>query len=262
MLVSVETARVVLQYLSEMRTRPRQTASAATGNSGRQAFSEEHKCDASLTKQLLLRLHMKDSMLCSSAVQHLIIRIRSLISTCSVAVWYNCTEAELFQPLTSSGSGLAVLARFLGIGSGFLWFWELLPLVLGAAFFGCGSGFLWYWERLSFVLSSLVAFELSECSVAASGICVFSFVTASAIAAVISFLSAFGLSECSVAASLLLEFLLARVGNLLGRFLSSRAASGIGVAPPDELGGLQHLSLQSALILSSSICVNNVSETM
>ena len=76
------------------------------------------------------------------------------------------------------------------------------------------------------------------------------------------FLSAFGLSECSVAAPLLLEFLLARVGNLLGRFLSSRAASGIGVAPPDELGGLQHLSLQSALILSSSICVNNVSETM
>ena len=94
MLVSVETARVVLQYLSEMRTRPRQTASAATGNSGRQAFSEEHKCDASLTKQLLLRLHMKDSMLCSSAVQHLIIRIRSLISTCSVAVWQNCTEGN------------------------------------------------------------------------------------------------------------------------------------------------------------------------
>ena len=87
------------------------------------------------------------------------------------------------------------------------------------------------------VLSSLVAFELSECSVAASGICVFSFVTASAIA-VLSFLAAFGLSECFV------------------------AASGIGVAPPDELGGLQHLSLQSALILSSSICVNNVSETM
>ena len=134
-------------------------------------------------------------------------------------------------------------------------------MVLGAASFGFGSGFLWYWERLSFVLSSLVAFELSECSVAASGICVFSFVTASAIA-VLTFLAAFGLSECSVAASLLLEFLLARVGNFLGRFLSSRAASGIGVAPPDELGGLQHLSLQSALILSSSICVNNVSETM
>ena len=56
--------------------------------------SEEHKCDASLTKQLLLRLHMKDSMLCSSAVQHLIIRIRSLISTCSVAVWQNCTEGN------------------------------------------------------------------------------------------------------------------------------------------------------------------------
>ena len=107
---------------------------------------------------------------------------------------------------------------------------------------------------LSSQASSGIA-ELSERSVAASGIC------ASAIA-VLSFLAAFGFSECSVAASLLLEFLLARVGNLLGRFLSSGAASGIGVAPPDELGGLQHLSLQSALILSSSICVNNVSETM
>ena len=158
---------------------------------------------------------MLDSMLCSSAVQHLIIRIRSLISTCSVAVWYNCTEAELFQPLPSSASGLAVLARFLGIGSGFLWFWELLPLVLGAAFFGCGSGFLWYWERLSFVLSSLVAFELSECSVAASGIAV--------------------LIDPGIVDD---------------------------VALPDEPGGVQHSFSHSALILSSSIFVNNFLETI
>ena len=58
------------------------------------SFSEEHTCDASLTEQLLPRLHMLHSMLCSSAVQHLIIRIRSLISTCSVAVWQNCTEGN------------------------------------------------------------------------------------------------------------------------------------------------------------------------
>ena len=56
--------------------------------------SEEHKCDASLTKQLLPRLDMLHSMLCSSAVQHLIIRIHSLISTCYVAVWHNCTEGN------------------------------------------------------------------------------------------------------------------------------------------------------------------------
>ena len=68
--------------------------------------SEEHKCDASLTKQLLLRLHMKDSMLCSSAVQHLIIRIRSLISTCS-----NCTEGKAFSAYSFF----------------WVWFWELLP---------------------------------------------------------------------------------------------------------------------------------------
>ena len=66
------------------------------------SFSEEHKCDASLTKQLLPRLHMLDSILCGSAVWYLIIKIRSLISTCS---------------------GLAVLACFLGNGSCFLWFW-------------------------------------------------------------------------------------------------------------------------------------------
>ena len=61
--------------------------------------SEEHKCDASLTKQLLLRLHMKDSMLCSSAVQHLVIRIRSVISTCSVAVWQTARKATLLVSL-------------------------------------------------------------------------------------------------------------------------------------------------------------------
>ena len=131
MLVSVETARVVLQYLSEMRTRPRQTASAATGNSGRQAFSEEHKCDASLTKQLLLRLHMKDSMLCSSAVQHLIIRIRSLISTCS-----NCTEGKAFSAYSFF----------------WVWFWELLPFP----------------DFLGRFASSQAASGSSECSVAAS----------------------------------------------------------------------------------------------
>ena len=67
------------------------------------SFSEEHTCDASLTEQLLPRLHMLHSMLCSSAVQHLIksrkhfvvLRIRSLISTCSVAVWQNCTEGNV-----------------------------------------------------------------------------------------------------------------------------------------------------------------------
>ena len=67
------------------------------------SFSEEHTCDASLTEQLLPRLHMLHSMRCSSAVQHLIksrkhfvvLRIRSLISTCSVAVWQNCTEGNV-----------------------------------------------------------------------------------------------------------------------------------------------------------------------
>ena len=68
--------------------------------------SEEHKCDASLTKQLLLRLHMKDSMLCSSAVQHLIIRIRSPLSTCS-----NCTEGKAFSAYSFF----------------WVWFWQLLP---------------------------------------------------------------------------------------------------------------------------------------
>ena len=90
--------------------------------------SEEHKCDASLTKQLLLRLHMKDSMLCSSAVQHLIIRIRSLISTCSVAVWQNCTEGKAF----SACNFFWVWACCSGM---LPWYWELLPLVLGAASF-------------------------------------------------------------------------------------------------------------------------------
>ena len=86
----------------------------------------------------------------------------------------------------------------------------------------------------------------------------FSFVAASGIA-VVSSLVAFELSECSVAAS--------GIG-----VLSSVVASGIAddvdddvaddVEPPEELGGLQHLSLQSAFILSSSICVNNLLETI
>ena len=73
--------------------------------------SEEHKCDASLTKQLLLRLHMKDSMLCSSAVQHLIIRIRSLISTCSVAVWQNSTEGNAIDIVDAESANKQAIHR-------------------------------------------------------------------------------------------------------------------------------------------------------
>ena len=83
--------------------------------------------------------------------------------------------------------------------------------------------------------------------------------------------AASGISECSVAASLLLEFSSARFSN---RRISecSVAASEIGalihlriagdVALADEPAGLQHSSLHSALILSSSIFVNHFFETI
>ena len=86
-----------------------------------------------------------------------------------------------------------------------------------------------------------------------------------------SWQAASGISECSVAASLLLEFSSARFSN---RRISecSVAASEIGalihlriaddVALADEPAGLQHSSLHSALILSSSIFVNNFFETV
>ena len=68
------------------------------------SFSEEHKCDASLTKQLLPRLHMLDSIFCSSASQYVIIRIRSMISTCSVAVNYRL-HIKVPQPVTTKHAG-------------------------------------------------------------------------------------------------------------------------------------------------------------
>ena len=82
--------------------------------------------------------------------------------------------------------------------------------------------------------------------------------------------AASGILECSVAASLLLEFSSARFSN---RRISacSVAASEIGalihlvaddVALADEPAGLQHSSLHSALILMSSIFVNNFFETI
>ena len=86
-----------------------------------------------------------------------------------------------------------------------------------------------------------------------------------------SWQAASGISECSVAASLLLEFSSARFSN---RRISacSVAASGIGalihlrladdVALADEPAGLQHSSLHSALILSRSIGVNQIFETI
>ena len=86
-----------------------------------------------------------------------------------------------------------------------------------------------------------------------------------------SWQAASGISECSVAASLLLEFSSAKFSN---RRISecSVAASEIGalihlriagdVALADEPAGLQHSSLHSALILSSSIFVNQSFETI
>ena len=68
------------------------------------SFSEEHKCDASLTKQLLPRLHMLDSIFCSSASQYVIIRIRSMIRTCSVAVNYRL-HIKVPQPVTTKHAG-------------------------------------------------------------------------------------------------------------------------------------------------------------
>ena len=83
--------------------------------------------------------------------------------------------------------------------------------------------------------------------------------------------AASGISECSVAASLLLEFPSARFSNRrisecsvaafeIGALILLRLAGVVALA--DEPAGLQHSSLHSSLILSSSIFVKHFFETI
>ena len=77
--------------------------------------------------------------------------------------------------------------------------------------------------------------------------------------------AASGISECSVAASLLLEFPSARFSNRRISECSVAASEIVVLVDPriaDELAGLQHLSLHSALILSSSIFFSHFFETI
>ena len=83
--------------------------------------------------------------------------------------------------------------------------------------------------------------------------------------------AASGISECSVAASLLLQFSSARFSNRrisecsvaaseIGALIHLRIADDVAIA--DESAGLQHSSLHSALILSSSLFDKHCFETI
>ena len=121
----------------------------------------------------------------------------------------------------------------------------VLALVPGYNIFGV-------WEKLPFpdflgrFASRQAASGISECSVAASLLLEFSSAR----------FSNRRISECSVAASLLLEFPSARFSNR-----RIWECSGV-VALADEPAGLQHSSLHSSLILSSSIFVKHLFETI